>query len=213
MATGGQFYWPSVGIFVAAYGQFFMAANTLPPDLAGEPSDDGDESEPLPAGQGRRGRASDKALAHLMLLLRGGDMLTRRAADRLEEVFSADDPTDTLQAVWKVKEQLMTLLRTGSFEDAAAAKAELEKLVKAAARPETNRLYHTVCRWWKEIEVLITTGATTGKVEANNTAIKNIKRTARGYRNSANYKSVILLRSAVRMGHGAHAKHSFPHEP
>ncbi|APX00497.1 hypothetical protein BWQ92_01045 [Arthrobacter sp. QXT-31] len=29
MATGGQFYWPSVGIFVAAYGQFFMAANRL----------------------------------------------------------------------------------------------------------------------------------------------------------------------------------------
>jgi hypothetical protein len=30
MATGGQFYWPSVGISVAAYGQFFMAANNLP---------------------------------------------------------------------------------------------------------------------------------------------------------------------------------------
>nr|WP_278611461.1 hypothetical protein [Paenarthrobacter ureafaciens] len=28
--------------------------------------------------------------------------------------------------------------------------------------------------------------------------MKNIKRTARGYRNAANYKSVILLRSAVR---------------
>ena len=27
MATNGQFYWPSVGTFVAAYGQFFMAAN------------------------------------------------------------------------------------------------------------------------------------------------------------------------------------------
>lgn len=26
MATSGQFYWPSVGNFVAAYGQFFMAA-------------------------------------------------------------------------------------------------------------------------------------------------------------------------------------------
>ncbi|MCU1568619.1 MAG: transposase for insertion sequence element [Pseudarthrobacter sp.] len=55
-----------------------------------------------------------------------------------------------------------------------------------------DRLYRTVCRWWKEIEVLIITGATTGKVEANNTAIKNIKRTARGYRNPDNYKSVIL---------------------
>ncbi|MBP2215140.1 hypothetical protein H4V95_000331 [Arthrobacter sp. CAN_C5] len=28
MATGGQFYWPSVGNSVAAYGQFFMAADT-----------------------------------------------------------------------------------------------------------------------------------------------------------------------------------------
>jgi transposase len=90
------------------------------------------------------------------------------------------------------------LLRTGSLEDAAAAKEELEILVKAAARPETNRLYRTVCRWWKEIEVLIVTGATTGRVEANNTGIKHIKRTARGYRSAANYKLVILLRSAVR---------------
>ncbi|MDT0196269.1 transposase [Arthrobacter sp. AB6] len=147
---------------------------------------------------GRRGRAIDKAWAHRMLLLRGGDTLSCRAALRLEEVFALDDPTGTLHAVWKVKEQLRALLRTGSLEDAAAAKKVLEELVKAAARPETNRLYRTVCRWWKEIEVLIITGATTGKVEANNTAIKNIKRTARGYRNAANYKSVILLRSAVR---------------
>jgi hypothetical protein len=27
MATGAQFCWPPAGIFVAAYGQFFMAAN------------------------------------------------------------------------------------------------------------------------------------------------------------------------------------------
>ncbi|WAP50552.1 transposase [Arthrobacter sp. ATA002] len=46
--------------------------------------------------------------------------------------------------------------------------------------------------------MLIITGATTGKVEANNTAVKRIKRTAQGYRNPANYRSVILLRSAVR---------------
>lgn len=148
--------------------------------------------------KGRRGRAIDKAWAHRMLLLRGGDTLSFRAALRLEKVFADDDPTGTLRAVWQVKEQLRLLLRTGSLEDAAAAKKVLEELVKAAARPETNRLYRTVCRGWKEIEVLIITGATTGKVGDNNTAIKNIKRTARGYRNAANYKSVILLRSAVR---------------
>lgn len=45
---------------------------------------------------------------------------------------------------------------------------------------------------------MIVTGATTGKVEANNTGIKNLKRTARGYRNPDNYKSIILMSSAVR---------------
>ncbi|WP_309484084.1 transposase [Pseudarthrobacter sp. NS4] len=50
-----------------------------------------------------------------------------------------------------------------------------------------------------EIKVLIVTGATTAQVEANNTAIKHIKRTARGYRNRDNYRSRILLRSAARM--------------
>jgi hypothetical protein len=45
----------------------------------------------------------------------------------------------------------------------------------------------------EKIEVLIIAGATTGKVEAGNTAIKNIKRTAHGYGDAANYKSVISL--------------------
>jgi transposase len=148
--------------------------------------------------KGRRGRGVDKAWAHRMLLLRAGDKLSDKAAHRLAEVFADDDPTGKLQAVWKVKEQLRALLRTDSLADAAVAKEELKSLVEAAGRPETNKLYRTVCRWWNEIEVLIVTGATTGKVEANNTTIKHIKRTARGYRNPGNYKSIILMRSAVR---------------
>ena len=39
--------------------------------------------------------------------------------------------------------------------------------MKKAARPETNRPYRTICRWWKDTEVLVITGATIGKVEAN----------------------------------------------
>nr|WP_286133711.1 transposase [Arthrobacter sp. Leaf137] len=74
-----------------------------------------------------------------------------------------------LQAVWKVKVQLSHLVYPSSLE----AKELLEELVKAAARPETNRLYRTVCRW-KETEVNIVTGATTGKVEVNNTSTKFI---------------------------------------
>ncbi|MET1156692.1 ISL3 family transposase [Arthrobacter sp.] len=145
----------------------------------------------------RRGRGIDKAWAHRMLLLRAGDKLSEKAAHRLDEVLVAYDVTGKLQAVWKVKEQLRVLLRTNSLADAADAKVELKTLVEAAGRPETNKLYRTVCRWWNEIEVLIVTGATTGKVEANNTNIKDIKRTARGYRNAGNYKSIILMTSAA----------------
>ncbi|MBT2588422.1 hypothetical protein [Arthrobacter sp. ISL-95] len=57
-----------------------------------------------------------------------------------------------------VKEQLRALLRTGSLED-AAAKKRLQDLVEHAAQPEMTRLWRTVCRWWKKIEVLVITGA------------------------------------------------------
>ena len=148
--------------------------------------------------KGRRGRTTDPVWANRRLLLRAGETLSDRGNDRLRQVFDVDDPTGKLQAAWNVKEQLRALLRTGSLEDAAAAKARLGELVERAAQPETTRLWRTVCRWWKEIEVLIVTGATTAKVEANNTAIKHLKRTGRGFVNSRNYTTRIMLRSAAR---------------
>ncbi|WP_430298474.1 transposase, partial [Sinomonas sp. B1-1] len=109
-----------------------------------------------------------------------------------------DDPTGQLRSAWEAKEQLRTLLTAGSLEEAWEHRRILEGLVEATPAVETKRLLRTVKRWWNEIEVLITTGATTAKVEANNTAIKNIKRTGRGFRNADNYKSRILLRSAAQ---------------
>jgi transposase len=149
---------------------------------------------------GRRGRSIDPGWANRRLLLRAGDTLSDRARGRLSNVIVTDDATRKLQAAWLVKEQLRALLATGSLADAAAAKDRMQVLVERAAQPETNRLWRTVSRWWKEIEVLIVTGATTAKLEANNTAIKHIKRTGRGFTNARNYKTRILLRSAARTG-------------
>jgi transposase len=147
---------------------------------------------------GRRGRGTDPVRANRLLLLRAGDALSDRGRARLGTVFSADEPAGTLQAAWLVKEQLRELLTTGSLADAAAAKDRMQSLAKRAGQPETTRLWRTVCRWWQKIEVLIVTGATTAKVEANNTSIKHIKRTGRGFTNPTNYKTRILLRSAAR---------------
>lgn len=147
---------------------------------------------------GRRGRAVDPVWAHRQLLLRAGSTLSAAGLERLADVFLKDDPTGRLQADWEVKEQLRLLLRTGSLEDATAVREKLRVMVEAASMPETNRLWRTANKWWKETEVLIVTGATTAKVEANNTTIKQIKRTGRGYRNPWNYRSRILLISAAR---------------
>ena len=148
--------------------------------------------------RGRRGRAADPAWANRRLLLRAGDTLSKAGRDRLADVFGQDDPTGKLQAAWNVKEQLRLLLRTASLRDASAARQKLQVLIEAASMPETNRLWRTINKWWKEIEVLIVTGATTAKVEANNTAIKHIKRTGRGFVNSWNYSARVMLRSAAR---------------
>ncbi|WP_449372217.1 ISL3 family transposase [Arthrobacter psychrolactophilus] len=102
---------------------------------------------------GRRGRAVDPAWAHRMLLLRAGDSLSDNARARMENVFATDDPTGKLKAAWDVKEQVRVLLRTGSLEEAELAKKRLEELVQESKQPETTRLWRTICRWWKEIEV------------------------------------------------------------
>lgn len=113
-------------------------------------------------------------------------------------MFDTDDPTGQLRAAWEAKEQLRHLLTAGSTDEAWDHRRMLEGLVEATPTVETKRLLRTVTRWWTEMEVLIVTGATTAKVEANNTAIKNIKRTGRGFRNPVHYRSRILLRSAAQ---------------
>lgn len=148
--------------------------------------------------EGRRGRTADPVWANRRLLLRARETLSDRGCNRLKHVFDTDDTAGKMQKARNVKEQLRTLLRTGSLEDAAAAKRRLQELVGIAARPKTHRLWRTVCRWSNDIEVLIVAGATTAKVEANNSAIKQLKRTGRAFVKSRNSNRRIMLRSAAR---------------
>lgn len=86
----------------------------------------------------------DPAWAHLMLLLRAGDSLSGQATARLDKLFATDDPAGKFKATWDVKEQVRTLLRTGSLEGAELAKEDLERLVKESNQPETTRLWRTM---------------------------------------------------------------------
>ncbi len=148
--------------------------------------------------KGRRGRTSDPAWTNRRLLLRAGNTLSSGALARLKATLRADDPTDEIGAAWGIKELLRTLLTSGSLADAHEHKMRLGVAVLAADMPETTRLWNTINTWWDAIEVLIVTGVTNARTEAANTGIKQIKRTGRGYRNPANYRTRILLTSAAR---------------
>ncbi|WP_441401806.1 transposase [Arthrobacter sp. 2YAF22_2] len=134
--------------------------------------------------KGRRGHGIDNAWAHRMLLLVPAPRSPGMQPPHEEELVSDDLLNGKLQAGWKVQELLRVLLHQPPGRR-RAAKSELKAFVDAAGRPETNKLYRTVCRWWNEIEVLIVTHAPTGKVEANNTGLKQ-------------HISIILMRRAVR---------------
>jgi transposase len=148
--------------------------------------------------KGRRGRLEDPAWVNRRLPLRAGDTLRPRALARLKATLRTDDPTDEVGAAWGIKEQLRRLLASGSLAEAHEQKMLLGLYVLAADMPETHRLWATIDDWWPAIEVLLVTGVTNARTEAANTSIKQIKRTARGYRNPAHYRARILLASAAR---------------
>ena len=81
---------------------------------------------------------------------------------------------------------------------ARAARAVRTEYVRIADMPEATKLLRTLDRWWPPIEVFIITRITNAKSEAANLTCKNLKRTARGYRNQANYHARIMLHSAAR---------------
>ena len=146
---------------------------------------------------GRRGRKQDAVWAHRMLLLRAGDRLTEAGLHRLEQVL--DEPAfEQVAAAWAVKEHLRRILNAPSLEKAQNARIDIELAVAAASLPEADRLSATVAKWWAEIKVFIRTRVTNAHTEAANTAVKQIKRTGRGYRNQTNYQSRILGRSFRR---------------
>jgi hypothetical protein len=107
---------------------------------------------------------------------------------RLGTVFGTDDPAGALQAAWQVKEQLRDLLN--GIIGGRRRRERPPAVPGRTRRPAGNDpsvahgLWRRVCRWWQAIEVLIVTGATTAKVEANNTSTKHIKRTGRGFTNA-----------------------------
>ena len=86
------------------------------------------------------------------------------------------------------------MFKTADPEQAAARLNDaIAWCAEPEAGPELRRLAHTLDRWHTEIATSVKTRTYNGRTEAANAKIKDAKRSARGFRNLANYRPRILL--------------------
>lgn len=140
--------------------------------------------------EGRRGRKADPAWANRRRLLTGRQRLSEKAFQAMFDSVIASDTTDEILTAWIAKEELRNLLalaRTGaSKSDVAARLHSFYSWCAGSDIDELSTLATTVETWWPAILAFLHTGITNARTEGLNRLVKQSKRSACGYRNSAN---------------------------
>jgi transposase len=140
--------------------------------------------------QGRRGRKIDPAWANRRRLLTARERLSPKAFATMWNALIDSDPSAQILTAWIAKEELRALLalaRTGAHRDQIRQRLYTFYLWCANADiDEINTLATTVETWWPAIEAFIHSGVTNARTEGINRLIKQVKRSACGFRNPAN---------------------------
>lgn len=138
----------------------------------------------------RRGRALDPEWAHRRRLLRGRERMSDRGFARMWNEIDVQDPSAQILSAYIAKEELRTLLSTaGEGGDRHRTSHRLHRFFAWCADskiPELITLAKMVETWWPEINAFITTGITNAKTEGYNRLVKQVKRSACGFRNTEN---------------------------
>jgi transposase len=140
--------------------------------------------------KGRRGRKIDPARANRRRLLTAKERLSPKAFAAMWNSLIDSDPTSQILTAWVAKEELRALLslaRTGAHFDQIRARLHTFYTWCADADiDELNTLAATVETWWPAIEAFIASGVTNARTEGINRLVKQVKRSACGFRNPAN---------------------------
>ena len=143
---------------------------------------------------GHRGRTGDPLYGIRKLLLAGAERLDPAGLQRLQTALDDGDPYDEVADCWHAKEKVRSVFKTADPQQAAARLDDAIGYCQAPeAAPELHRLAATLNRWRTEIIASIATRTHNGRTEAANAKIKDVKRSARGFRNLDNYRLRILL--------------------
>ncbi len=143
---------------------------------------------------GRRGRKRDPLYHARKLLLMGAERLDAAGWDKMLAALDAADPADEIRECWVAKEHVRDIFRA---DDPLDAQQHLDEAIAwcehPSAPPELATLARTLRRWHTEIATAVRTRTSNARTEAANARIKDVKRSARGFRNLHNYRLRILL--------------------
>lgn len=140
--------------------------------------------------EGRRGRKIDPAWANRRRLLTARERLSDKSFAAMWNSLVDSDPSNQILAAWIAKEELRVLLalaRTGATRGDIACKLfAFYHWCASTDIDEVHTLATTVETWWPAIEAFISTGITNAKTEGLNRLIKQVKRSACGFRSITN---------------------------
>lgn len=146
---------------------------------------------------GRRGHATDPAWANRRLLLRARERLSDKAFARMWNGCLDTDPSGQILAAWIAKEELRALLGCAATR---ATRHEISNRLTAfyawcadADIPELTSLAHTIQAWWPQVLAFLHLGITNATTEGVNRLIKQVKRSACGFRNRRHYHDRVRL--------------------
>lgn len=147
---------------------------------------------------GHRGWKGDALYGIRKTLLVGAERLSEPGWARLHAGLGRGDPADEVLEAWLAKEAVRAVYGTDDPDEAALLlKAAMARCAEAEV-PELATLLKTLRRWRNEILAHHRTGASNGPTEAINLAVKNTKRTGRGFRSFPNYRLRLLLSAGVK---------------
>lgn len=136
----------------------------------------------------RRGRKIDPAWANRRRLLTARERLSDKAFAAMWNSLVDSDPTCQILTAWIAKEELRALLALARTD---ADRHEISRRLHAfylwcanADIDELTTLATTVEAWWPAIEAFLDTGITNAKTEGLNRLVKQVKRSACGFRNT-----------------------------
>jgi transposase len=140
--------------------------------------------------KGRRGRKIDPAWANRRRLLTAKERLTPKAFAAMWNSLIDSDPSAQILTAWIAKEELRALLslaRTGAQRDQIRERLyTFYAWCADTSIDELHTLATTVETWWPAIEAFLHSGVTNARTEGINRLVKQMKRSACGFRNPAN---------------------------